>query len=347
MVKAILSAFTQKVNSWKHPPFATSSPMPEFYLAYPGVNHTQILRTPDGLNLYGQWWEPQGKKPTAIILLLHGTAAHAGVYAPWAIHLVKHDYAVFAYDMRGWGQSQGLGRPGFTCSAYEYVNDVALAMKEITTRHPGIPVYLQGESLGAGVALQWSIRGNGQASGLIINAPPVVINLNAGPVPLPDWLANGLAWSAGLIGRLAPNTPVYSMNGITGNWIWNKAIFDASTKAKVAVEVNVTRSAIAASYITNLQKASAEIRKNVSKIQLPLIVLQGSNDNLVSARAAKRLIDKATSSPSRQWHLYEGRSHCALHDTDKTDVWGDIINWLDQMTKDEKDRPTLTCGKAK
>lgn len=108
--------------------------------------------------------------------------------------------------------------------------------------------------------------------------------------------------------------------------------FDSLVRSQVAVEVNVTRSSIAASYITNLQKLSSSIRKNVDKIKLPMIVLQGSNDHLVSAKAAEHLTKKATSSPHRQWHLYPGRSHCALHDTNKEDVWRDIISWLGTMT---------------
>ncbi len=332
MLKNVISALCQKFDPWKHSSFASKLSMPEFYLAYPGANHTQLLKTTDGLCLFGQWCEPQGTKPSAIVLLLHGTAAHAGVYAPWATHLVDHGYAMFAYDMRGWGQSQGFGRPGFTRSTDDYVNDVTLALKEIVRRHPGIPIYIQGESLGAGVALQWTIRGNGQIAGLIINAPPVVINMKAMPIPLPDWLSNSLAWKAGLIGRIAPNAPIYSMRGLSGKWIWNKAIFDPITRAKVALEVNVTREAIAASYITNLQKISSEIRNSIKNIDVPLIVLQGFRPNLVSTKAAKRLLDEATSSPSRQWHLYEGRSHCALHDTAKEDVWRDILGWLTRMT---------------
>jgi acylglycerol lipase len=332
MVKDVLSAFGQKVDIWKHSALSSSSPLPEFYIAYPGVNHTRIIKTPDGLNLYGQWWEPQRNTPTAIVLLLHGTAAHAGVYAPWAMHLVENGYAVFAYDMRGWGQSQGFGRAGFTCSVDDYVNDVDLALEEVTERYPGVPVYLQGESLGASVALQWSIRGGENVAGLILNAPPVIVNLRAAPFPVPDWLSNFLVWNAGLVGRIAPNAPVYPLNGLAGSWIWNKAIFDSLVRSQVAVEVNVTRSSIAASYITNLQKLSSSIRKNVDKIKLPMIVLQGSNDHLVSAKAAEHLTKRATSSPHRQWHLYQGRSHCALHDTNKEDVWRDIISWLGTMT---------------
>ncbi|MCK5885621.1 MAG: alpha/beta hydrolase, partial [Alcanivorax sp.] len=101
---------------------------------------------------------------------------------------------------------------------------------------------------------------------------------------------------------------------------------------------NMTHSAIAASYVTNLQKMSAEIRSNFDKIDKPMIVLQGGEDNLVSHKAAKRLIEETPSSEMKKWHFYEDASHCALHDSNKEDVWDDIIDWLDIMTESESSR---------
>ena len=203
------------------PPASTA---PEYYLAYPGVSDTEFLETHDGLQLYGQWWEPADKEPRAIILLLHGTAAHTGVYAPWANHLTDHGYAMFAFDMRGWGQSQGFGRAGYTRSPDAYLGDVNLALEQVRLRYPDLPVYLQGESLGAGVALQWDIQENQNVQGMILNAPPVIINLKVGPFTQPDWLSNSFAWQAGLIGRAFPNFPIFSMGGSTGRWMWRRAI---------------------------------------------------------------------------------------------------------------------------
>ena len=310
-----------------------ASPAPEFYLAYPGVEETTVLETEDGLYLYGQWWAPANDSPKAVVLLLHGTAAHTGVYAPWANHLTQHGYAMFAYDMRGWGQSQGLGRAGFSQSPDTYLNDLDLAFDAVSRRYPGVPVYLQGESLGAAVALQWDIQDQDQAEGLILNAPPVVINLKVGPFRQPDWLANSLTWNAGLIGRMAPNASVFSMAGRRGRWMWNKAIFDPWARDWVASEINMTHSAVAASYVTNLQKMTAEIRDNFDRIDKPMIVLQGGNDYLVSPKAARRLVDEAASE-TVDWHFYEDRSHCALHDQDKETVWRDIIAWLETRTSE-------------
>lgn len=52
-----------------------------------------LLKTGDGLTLFGQWWKPDGTEPRAAILLVHGTIAHSGFYASWVNQLTAHGYA--------------------------------------------------------------------------------------------------------------------------------------------------------------------------------------------------------------------------------------------------------------
>lgn len=310
---------------------------PLLYMAYPGTSHTTIMETEDGLKLFGQWWEPQVKQPRAVILLLHGTAMHSGIYAPWASHLADRAYAIFGYDMRGWGQSQGFGRAGFSPNNDAYVKDIPLALSEIRSRYPDTPIFIQGESLGAGVALQWGMRGPDQTEGLILNVPPVVVNLKVGPFRQPDWLANALLRAGGLIGRLLPNAPVYSMTGFLERLMWENAIFDTKARAGISKDRNITHSTIAASYLATLSGISSEIRKNLDKVKVPLIVLQGGNDYLHSPRAAQAIVNQTASRGIRDWRFYKTDSHCALHDSNKAVVWQDIIDWLDKMTGPERD----------
>lgn len=291
-----------------------------------------MLQTDDGLTLFGQWWEPESSSPKAVIVLLHGTAAHSGVYTFWGEHLVDNGYAMFAYDMRGWGQSQGFGRRGFSADEFSYLGDLKHAIAEVRSKYPESRIYLQGESLGAGIALQAGIQGEEDLAGLILNAPPVYVNLKILPFRIPDSMGNALVWTVGLTGRVAPNFPMLPMNwGAFERWIWRKAVFDESLRTKISGEENMTHSALAASYVTNLQKMSAYIRQNMDKISLPLVVLQGDRDYLVSPAGAERL-NTETTSTDVTFHLYEGMSHCALHDSEKERVWRDTLAWLEART---------------
>lgn len=53
----------------------------------------------------------------------------------------------------------------------------------------------------------------------------------------------------------------------------------------------------------------------------------------MSPKASRRLAEGTASGDNAQWHLYDGASHCALHDADKRAVWDDIVNWIDRREK--------------
>lgn len=303
------------------------TPLPKEYMVYPAAT-PGTLKTEDGLTLYSQWWKP-ADKPRAVVILLHGTAAHIGAYTPWAEYLSNQGYAMFAFDLRGWGQSQGFGRRAFVRSHDDYVNDLKLAFAEVQRVYPDSPIYLQGESLGASIALQASIQGGFPIKGLILNAPPVYVNLKVGP-RMPNWMAISTNWSAGMIGRMAPNAPLFPMQKEWAlSWIWNKALFDDFSRNAIKTEPNFTHSSIAAVYVTALEKAASKLRSNMDKVKEPFILLQGEKDYLVSTPGSGRVLMEKAGSMDKTRHVYKGMSHCTLHDTGRGLVWSDIVDWLD------------------
>lgn len=312
-----------------------ASPLPAQYTVYPGAEPGQ-LKTADGLTLFSQWWKPKAEEPRAVVILLHGTAAHTGVYAPWAQYLTSQGYAMFAFDLRGWGQSQGFGRRAFVRSHEDYVDDLAPAFAEVQRRYPGKPIFLQGESLGAAVALQASIRGGFPTQGLILNAPPVYVNFKVGPGRMPNWLATPSLWMAGRVGWVAPNAPIYPMQYESAlSWIWNKAIFDDFSRQMLKQEPYVTRSSVAAVYVTALGKGAARIRDNLAAIKEPFILLQGEKDYLVSTPGSGTALMGKAGAMDKTRKVYPGMSHCTLHDTNRGAVWADIVAWLDERVPEQ------------
>lgn len=326
LLLALLVMFSLGMSGCTSLPAA--SKLPAQYTVYPDAE-PGTLKTADGLTLYSQWWKPKQAEPRAVIILLHGTAAHVGAYTPWAEYLTSQGYALYAFDMRGWGQSQGFGRRAFVRGHDEYVEDLKPAFAEVQQAYPGKPIYLQGESLGAGVALQASIHGGFPIQGLILNAPPVYVNLKVGP-RLPNWIASPAIWTVGLVGRAAPNAPLFPMQKESAlSWIWNKAIFDDFSRQTIKVEPNFTHSAIAASYVTALGKGAAKIRSKAAAVKEPFIVLQGEKDYLVSTPSSGELLMEKAGSTDKTRKVYPGMSHCTLHDTGRGAVWADIVSWLD------------------
>ncbi len=72
------------------------------------MKRTQFkFKTFDGLQLFGQSWQPEDR-PRAVICLIHGIGEHSGRYVHVADRLTKAGYAIFTFDLRGHGKSEGL-----------------------------------------------------------------------------------------------------------------------------------------------------------------------------------------------------------------------------------------------
>lgn len=284
-----------------------------------------VLQASGHSPLFGQWWQPVGT-PRAVILLTHGAAAHSGFYAPWAEHLLAHGYAVFGYDLRGWGQSPGRGRRAYVRSIDEYVEDLTWAYQEVRSAYPALPVFLQGESLGGAVSLLAGIRNELDIAGLILNAPPVTVNF-AHIAGVPNWLATLGHRALGALARLAPNLPVIPMRLLLQR-AGHIVAFDEALRHKATNDPHFTHTALTAAFLTTVSDLGVHIRAGLPRLQHPFIVLQGSKDYLVPAAASALLMANAGSRDKTR-KLYEGMSHCTLHDHDKEKVWADIMAWLD------------------
>ncbi len=127
----------------------------------------------DGAVLPLRRWLPEGR-PRALILALHGFNDYANAFDGAGARWARRGIATYAYDQRGFGRAPWRGRwPG----ARVLASDAAQAIAALRRRHPGIPVYLLGESMGGAVAI---LSATGQAEtpvpkldGVILVAPAI------------------------------------------------------------------------------------------------------------------------------------------------------------------------------
>jgi len=144
---------------------------------YAGVSpprvDAEVFVMEDGTRLPVQRWLPEGKV-RAIVLAIHGfndySHAFAGPGAEWA----RQGIATYAYDQRGFGAS---ARPGSWAGTAVLDDDLATAARIVRARHPGVPLYLLGESMGGAVVITAETGAAGaerpKADGVILVAPAV------------------------------------------------------------------------------------------------------------------------------------------------------------------------------
>jgi alpha-beta hydrolase superfamily lysophospholipase len=150
----------------------------------------------DGAALPLRSWLPEGA-PRAVIVGVHGFNDYSNSFTMPAEDWVKDGIATYAYDQRGFGAAPDRGMwPG----TETLVEDLDTATALIKQRHPGVPVYVVGESMGGAVILAAvAERRLAGVDGLILSAPAVrgreTINV-FGRVGL--WLsAHTVPWLAG------------------------------------------------------------------------------------------------------------------------------------------------------
>lgn len=298
-------------------------PEPDHFKVAEGAEGRRF-RTHDNLTLFGQWWEPNIRHPRGVVLLVHGTGQHSGFYAPWANELTAHGYAVFGIDLRGWGQSQGYGRRGYVGNYDEYVDDLELAFREAHYRYPAVPLFVEGDSLGGDVALLANLSERFPMAGLVLHAPAVQPNPGMG------WLRVGgvSVTSVATIGRISPNAPLLPIMSAFARM----AFFDEATRQRFVDDPLCVHDALPAAYVIAMNDASERIEKNLVNIRTPLLVLHGTQDNLVPLSSSELLMKEA-GSEDKTLEVYEGGSHASLSDAGYDKVWSDIVIWLNAHTR--------------
>ncbi len=136
----------------------------------PAMDDAAIL-TADGYRLPVHVWPaaPRFERPRAVVLALHGANDRAVGFADAAAFWSALGIATIAYDQRGFGAT---ARRGIWPGTETLVADAHAALALVRARHPGVPVFLLGESMGGAVAVVAATEpGAPLPDGLILVAP--------------------------------------------------------------------------------------------------------------------------------------------------------------------------------
>jgi alpha-beta hydrolase superfamily lysophospholipase len=111
--------------------------------------------THDGLEFFSRGWSPESA-PKAVLCLLHGMGEHTNRYGHVANALAQAGYALFGFDLRGHGLSEG--QRGHSPSLEHILKDITEFLKQLSLRYPGVPRVLYGHSLGGSLAANYLLR---------------------------------------------------------------------------------------------------------------------------------------------------------------------------------------------
>ncbi|WP_165837589.1 alpha/beta fold hydrolase [Zavarzinia aquatilis] len=267
----------------------------------------------DGTRLPVTIWRPPAGAPVrAVILALHGFNDYAHAFALPAPFWASRGIATYAYDQRGFGRSATARLwPGEDA----LVADAGAMVRLVARRHPGVPLYLMGESMGGAVAMRALGRDPGlPVAGSILLAPAV---WRAEDIPFPGaFLLETMAF-------LMPWNPMTPPEGLRITPTDNRDEMAAMSRDPLMIKGTRTDAVLG---LVRLMQAAAETGVPRDR---SVLLLYGLRDEVVRFPAIAALTARARrDNPRYRENWYDRGYHLLLRDRQGPRVWRDIAAFV-------------------
>lgn len=270
------------------------------------------FKTRDGLDIYYHSWNIEN--PRAALIIVHGVGEHSARHNDAAIFFNNKGLSVYAADLRGHGKSQG--KRGHINSFKEYLFDLSDFFNIVNKKEAGRNIFLLGQSLGGLIALVFVLSyKEPNLSGVIACAPCLDIIL-----PIPLWKRT----LARIISKIYPNLSMKD-NSLGSEYLsHDKEVCKSYDNDPLVHRYRTPR------FYTELIKTMRYVQRSADKIDIPILILQGGKDMIVSKSATEDFFNNITYKV-KEFKLYDSFYHEPMHEIGKEEVLSDIIRWLDLL----------------
>jgi alpha-beta hydrolase superfamily lysophospholipase len=263
----------------------------------------------DGVRLHYQVWRPTGA-PKRLVILVHGFADHSGRFSYLVPHLVERGAVVYAYDQRGQGRSPG--RTGHVMKFQRLVDDLDAFVKLARETEAGIPSFVYAHSTGAIAAMDYLYDQPQAVDGAVLSAPCLILTFEP-----PGWKTT--------LGRtISTVVPGFTMQAgfDPGTVSRDEEVVSANKK-----DPHVSQKMTARFYSEVYLKAMPSVLERIEQLRTPYLVVQGTEDRLVSPKVADEFEQRAAAHGIVK--RYEGGYHESHNDIHREQVFSDVDEWLE------------------
>lgn len=240
-------------------------------------------------------------QPRVVVGIIHGYADYAARYASVMDAWAERGITSVAIDMRGHGRAEG--RRGHCERFSEYLDDAAELAAAVKAHAPGVPAVLFGHSFGGLVASSVAIaQGASGANGglwraLALSSPFFGVAMQ---VPAIKIVAGRV------MSRIVPSFAQGS--GLKGSQMTHdEALARAYDNDPLSFKT------VTARWFTETSAAQDAAIAAAPKLRLPLYVVVGADDSVVSVPRARAFFDAAAST-DKTWDARDGLYHEVLNE---------------------------------
>ena len=292
---------------------------------------------PDGYEIFVyQWGPPADVALKGVVQVEHGAAEHALRYERLARVLNQQGYIVYADDHRGHWKTAGTMDKAGVCGPDGWngmVKDAWQLTEIIKEKHPGLPVFLFGHSMGSLMAQQYIQNWGEKLSGAILCGSTGISMVDAAVLPMAEGAAQGEAANqpselfAGLFASVnAPFEPV-------------KTPFDWLSRDEAEVQKYIDdpwsgflfTNGMTYEFIKGMVNLFDPVNEaNIPK-NLPVFVISGELDPVGANDGAMVLVNRykdVLGLSDVNYRIYPGARHEILNETNRAEVHSDILDWL-------------------
>jgi alpha-beta hydrolase superfamily lysophospholipase len=270
----------------------------------------QMVVSPQGGEIYVREWVPENVKGT--VLLVHGLGEHIGRYEHVALAFNRANYALMGFDLPGHGRTGGVR--GHIPSTKTVMDLVDFRLADTNRRFPAVPHFLYGHSLGGSLVLYDGLTHKPQVAGIISTSPGLRLAKAA-----PSWQVT----LVNLLVKVAPSMTID--NGLDRSGLSQDPAVVQAYNDDPLVHGRVSLR-LAVDLLSNGEWIIAHAGEFPP---IPLLLMQGSRDRIVSPQATDAFARGC--SARLTYKVWEGLYHELHNEFEQNEIIQFMIDWMDQQ----------------
>lgn len=272
-----------------------------------------IVFQSEGLDIHGALYRPDGGDPAAVMLFCHGAFDTQENWSDFAERLTANGHASFTFDFAGQGESQGTrGLVNLQIWAYN-IRDALSYLQARGFKRFGVV----GWDSGGSAALLAAAHDSRLQCAVILSAPVYLAP------PLAERVAYGLISAVARVKKAIVKRP---LNLSRLNELQNlRMLADESENEAYFSDPKIRERYAAVPVLESLDNVWIDITRSVEKIEIPVLVIHGAEDKILSVNQSQRLYSLLNG--TKDIKLLDGSGHAVHLDRKKNAVYTLIAGW--------------------